>query len=175
MFGSLAVLAISNDITARCLRVAFRAGPSVSNRGGYCERIHRETCERSERCRPLVKVIQLILRGVVTPSIELTLARIDDVLKDNRKIEYIYIILTAMLFLCGIACIVTALATGKYAWSAPSTVTTGLLYWPLREIRSIRSKNIALATAPILIATLPPAQAAKELQLLLHTLYVESR
>lgn len=111
----------------------------------------------------------------MAPSIEDTLARIDDVLRENRKIEWTYIVLTVVLFACGIACIICALATGKYAWSAPSTVTTGLLYWPLKEVKSIRKNNIALATAPILIATLPPPEAAKELQNLLHTLYEEGK
>jgi len=105
------------------------------------------------------------------PSIEDTLARIDDVLRQNRKIEWIYIVLTTALFCCGIACIICALVTGNYGWSTPSTVTTGLLYWPLKEINRIRKNNISLATAPILIATLPPLEAAKELQNLLHTLY----
>lgn len=105
------------------------------------------------------------------PQIEETLQRIDLVLKENRRIEWTYIILAIILFACGIACIVSALATGKYLWSAPSVVTTGLLRWPLKEIKSIRRNNIALATAPILIATLPPDQAAKEIQLLIHKLY----
>ncbi len=109
------------------------------------------------------------------PSIEDTLARIDDVLRQNRKIEWTYIILTVVLFGCGIACIVCALVTGKYVWSTPSVVTTGLLYWPLREIKSIRRNNIALATAPMLIATLPQREAARELQNLLHTLYEEGK
>ena len=105
------------------------------------------------------------------PQIEETLQRIDLVLRENRKIEWTYILLTIILFGCGIACIVCALATGNYLWATPSAVTTGLLYWPLKEIKSIRRNNIALATAPILIATLPPEQAAKEIQLLIHTLY----
>jgi hypothetical protein len=107
----------------------------------------------------------------MSPSIEVTLARIDDVLRQNRKIEWTYIVLTVTLFVCGIACIICALITGKFIWSAPSTVTTGLLYWPLKEIKSIRRNNIALATAPVLIATLPPLESAKEIQILLHTLY----
>ena len=105
------------------------------------------------------------------PQIEETLQRIDLVLRENKKIEWTYILLTVVLFGCGIACIVCALVTGRYLWSAPSTITTGLLYWPLKEIKSIRRNNIALATAPILIATLPPDQAAREIQLLIHTLY----
>jgi len=109
------------------------------------------------------------------PSVQETLARIDEVLKQNRKIEWTYIILTVALFLCGIACIISALVTGQYAWSTPATVTTGLLYWPLKEIKGIRKNNIALATAPMLIATLPAQEAAKELQTLLHTLYEEGK
>jgi hypothetical protein len=109
------------------------------------------------------------------PAIEDTLARIDEVLRQNRKIEWTYIILTIALFACGIACIISALVTKEYAWSTPSVVTTGLLYWPLKEIKSIRRNNIALATAPILIATLPPQEAAREIQNLLHTLYEEAK
>jgi hypothetical protein len=109
----------------------------------------------------------------MSPSIQDTLGRIDQVLRQNRKIEWTYIILTVILFLCGIACIICALVTGKYAWSTPSVVTTALLYRPLKEIKSIRKNNIALATAPMLIATLPPLEAAKEIQNLLHTLYEE--
>lgn len=111
----------------------------------------------------------------MSPSINDTLNRIDDVLGQNRKIEWTYIILTVLLFGCGIACMICALVSGNYVWSSPSAVTTGLLYWPLKEIKGIRRNNIALATAPILIATLPPQEAAKELQILLHTLYVDEK
>lgn len=99
------------------------------------------------------------------------LSRIDIVLRDNKRIEWTYILLTVVLFGTGIACFVTALTTGHFAWSTPSAVTTGLLYWPLREIKEIRQKNIALATAPVLITQLPKAKAAEEIQKLLQTLY----
>jgi len=104
-------------------------------------------------------------------STDETLSRIDTVLNVNRRIEWTYIILTVVLFLAGIACIVMALATGKYLWSTPSVVTTGLLYYPLREIKEIRQKNIALATAPILISQLPADKAAEQIQKLLEQLY----
>jgi hypothetical protein len=109
------------------------------------------------------------------PSIENTLDRIDLVLKQNRKIEWTYILLTIVLFGCGIACIICALVSGKYLWSIPSAFTTGFLYWPLKEIKSIRQNNIALSTAPVLISTLPPDQAAREIQILIHTLYEENK
>jgi hypothetical protein len=97
--------------------------------------------------------------------------RIDDVLKQNRRIEWTYIFLTVVLFGTGISCFVVALITGQFAWSTPSAITTGLLYWPLKEIKDIRQKNIALATAPMLITQLPKAKAAEEIQKLLQTLY----
>ncbi len=100
-----------------------------------------------------------------------TLSRIDTVLNVNRRIEWTYIILTVVLFLAGITCIIMALSTGKYLWSTPSTITTGLLYYPLREIKEIRQKNIALATAPILISQLPADKAAEQIQKLLEQLY----
>ena len=78
---------------------------------------------------------------------------------------------TIALFSTGIACFVVALVNGQFAWSTPSAITTGLLYWPLREIKDIREKNIALATAPTLITQLPKAKAAEEIQKLLQTLY----
>lgn len=99
------------------------------------------------------------------------ISRIDVVLKENKRIEWIYIVLTITLFVTGIACFVLALTRGQFAWSTPSAITTGLLYWPLREIKDIRAKNIALATAPMLITMLPKAKAAEEIQKLLQSLY----
>jgi hypothetical protein len=106
-------------------------------------------------------------------SIQDVLDRVDAVLKENRRIEWIYIALTTLLFGTGITCFIVALVTREFAWSTPSAITTGLLYWPLREIKDIRAKNIALATAPVLITQLPKAKAAEELQKLLHSLYGE--
>lgn len=108
-------------------------------------------------------------------SIDDVLNRIDLVLKENKRIEVTYIALTVLLFGTGISCFISALITGQFAWSTPSAITTGLLYWPLKEIKDIRSKNIALATAPMLITRLPRAQAAEEIQKLLQSLYGEAR
>jgi hypothetical protein len=108
-------------------------------------------------------------------EIELILQRIDKVLKDNRNIELLYIVLTVILFLCGITCFIIAITTGKFVWSTPSVVTTGFLYFPLQEIKDLRKKNIALATAPILITQLPKAKAAEEIQKLLQNLYGDKK
>jgi len=99
------------------------------------------------------------------------LSRIDTVIRDNRRTEYLYITLTTVLFLLGIASAVSALCTGQYVWASPSMITTYLLRYPLNEIKSIRSKNIALAVVPALIAKLPKAEAAKEIQKLIENLY----
>lgn len=97
--------------------------------------------------------------------------RIDEVLSRNRRIEWTFILLTVLLFGAGVTCIIVALTTGQFAWSTPSVITTGLLYRPLKEIKEIRNKNIALATAPMLITQLPPDKAAEEIQKLLQNLY----
>lgn len=99
------------------------------------------------------------------------LARIDDVLRQNKRIEWIYVTLTILLFISGIACLISALLTGKYLWASPAVITTGFLYWPLKEIKQIRQQNIALATAPMLITKLPKDKAVVEIQKLLQSLY----
>lgn len=99
------------------------------------------------------------------------LKRIDKVLHENRRLEVVYIVLTSFLFLTGIGCFVAAMAAGDFAWAAPSVITTGLLHFPLKEIRNLRMKNIALATAPVLITQLPPEKAAEEIIKLLNSLY----
>lgn len=103
------------------------------------------------------------------------LARIDLVIRQNKRIEWTYIVCSIVLFGVGIACIVVALVTKNFAWSTPSVVTTGLLYKPLAEIRAIRIKNIALATVPILISQLPKEKAAEEIQKLISSLYEEKK
>ena len=58
--------------------------------------------------------------------IEDILSRIDLVIRQNKRIEWTYIICSLVLFGVGIACIVLALVTKNFAWSTPSVVTTGL-------------------------------------------------
>jgi hypothetical protein len=102
---------------------------------------------------------------------EEVIKRIDKVLSENRRVENIYIALTSALFITGITCFITALISGDFVWSTPSAVTTGLLYYPLKEIKDLRRQNIALATAPVLIAQLPPDKAVSEIIKLLNNLY----
>lgn len=104
-------------------------------------------------------------------DIDQIIIRIDEVHKQNRTTEILLLIGTSLLFLCGITCFVLAIAKQEYAWGAPPIVTTGLLYFPLKEIKDLRKKNIALATAPALISQLPKAKAAEEIQKLLQNLF----
>ena len=106
-----------------------------------------------------------------TTTTDQIISRIDDVLRDNKRIEYIFIGLTTVLFLAGIACLISAIVNENFIWSIPSVLTTALLQWPLKEIKRIRQKNIALATAPMLITRLPGPTAAEEIQKLLQNLY----
>jgi len=105
------------------------------------------------------------------PTIDQILSRIDAVHRQNSRIEILYLVLTTALFLSGIFCMVMAIVSEHYIWASPSVVTTALLHWPLKEIKDIRRKNIALATAPILITQLPPDKAAAEIEKLLEVLY----
>ena len=109
----------------------------------------------------------------MSPELEATLSRIDEVLRNNRRTEWIYISLSGILFLSGIGCIISAILTGDYIWSTPSAATTLLLKYPLGEVKEIRQKNIALATAPVLISQLPSDKAAEQIQKLLQQLYGE--
>ncbi len=45
-------------------------------------------------------------------STDKILSRIDIVLRENKRIEWTYILLTVILFSTGIACFITALTTG---------------------------------------------------------------
>lgn len=99
------------------------------------------------------------------------LERIDQVLRDNRRIETLFIGLAVILFLLGIAAVILALVTGKLVLASPSVVTTLLLYWPMKQIRTIRRENIALATAPALISRLPDVEAAAQIQRILENLF----
>lgn len=104
-------------------------------------------------------------------DIEQILARIDGVLKENRRTEYLYIAMTVLLFVAGILCLVAAVTSGQFLWSAPPIATTALLHYPMQQIKDLRQKNIALGTAPLLISTLPTDQAAVEMGRLLSSLY----
>jgi hypothetical protein len=99
------------------------------------------------------------------------ITRIDEVHKQNKTTENLLLLGTSVLFICGIICFILAIAKQQFAWGTPPVVTTALLYYPLKEIKELRRKNIALATAPALISQLPKAKAAEEIQKLIQNLF----
>ncbi len=108
---------------------------------------------------------------LINQRIEKTLARIDEVLLENRGDRRVYILLTFILFFAGIYCLIEAITRGEFGWSIPPAITTALLHWPLKAIRDIRQKNIALAVAPAIISLLPAEEAIEEIKKLLCSLY----
>ncbi len=99
------------------------------------------------------------------------LGRIDAVIDRNKKHESIIIALSIVIFIVGVTGFVYGLFTGNAWVITPSTLITGLLYWPINKIDQIRKDNTALAVLPSLIATLEPKDAAIELPKLLAKLY----
>jgi hypothetical protein len=94
--------------------------------------------------------------------------RIDQVLGSNKRHETAVIVMSVFIFLLGMTALVYGMIQGNVYIVAPSTIFSGLLYWPIRQILKIRKDNIALATVPTLIATLPKEDAARELVKLLE-------
>lgn len=103
--------------------------------------------------------------------IDSTLSRIDAILHENKQEQRVYLILVVTLFAAGIICLLYAFLSNAFAWSIPSAITTALLHWPLKQIRDLRQKNIALAIIPMLVALLPPEKAEQEIQQLIKKLY----
>lgn len=104
-------------------------------------------------------------------DLEQIIKRIDEVHKQNKTTEILLLVGTSLLFLCGITCFILAIAKQEFVWGTPPVITTGLLYYPIKEIKELRRKNIALATAPALISQLPKAKAAEEIQKLIQNLF----
>ena len=105
------------------------------------------------------------------PSTEEILKRIDNVLSENRSLQTLFVLLITILFVCGIAAVVMAIIRNQFIWTIPSAFTSLFLKWPIQSIIKLREKNIALATIPILINTLPPEKVVEEIQKLIEHLY----
>lgn len=99
------------------------------------------------------------------------LERIDIVLKENRGLQNIFIFLSVTLFICGIMGILYTIFTNQPFWLIPPAFTTFFLKYPIEKILKLREKNIALATVPALITSLPPDKASVEIQKLIEKLY----
>lgn len=94
--------------------------------------------------------------------------RIDLVLVSNKRDKAVVVIMAIGIFVLGAAIIISSLIMNQPWFMAPAAVVQGFLYWPINKIVVIRRQNIALAAAPALIASLPPAKAAAEMVKLLE-------
>ena len=90
------------------------------------------------------------------------LARVDDVIHRNRRLEWIYVSCTVVLCLIGIACCAAAAINGQYIWTLPSAAVSFFVYKPIDKILALRKSSIALATAPALITLLPTEKPRKK-------------
>jgi hypothetical protein len=94
--------------------------------------------------------------------------RIDIVLASNKRDKAVVICMAVGIFILGGGIIAGSFAMQQPWFMAPAAIVEGFLYWPINKIIVIRRQNIALAAAPALIATLPPAEAAAEMVKLLE-------
>jgi hypothetical protein len=90
--------------------------------------------------------------------------RVDSALKDNRRAEHIIIGMSVSIFVLGMAGFVFAYIDRNPYIGGGSTLLNGLLYWPIREILKLRRDNLLLQVLPSMLATLAPAEAAKEIK-----------
>lgn len=90
--------------------------------------------------------------------------RVDGALKDNRRAEHIVIGMAIGIFTLGAGILVVAYwLTNPYV-SGGTVLFQSLLYWPIREILKLRQDNLMLQTLPVLVAELPPKEAALEIR-----------
>src|ERR1700721_2380238 len=106
----------------------------------------------------------------MTP-LEATLQQVGIVIADNRRTENFLLAGIGILFTVGIVSALMVIFRGQFVWTIPSVGAAFFLKWPIQKISDLRNRNIALAAAPIFIAQLPPAQAAKEVQKILQELF----
>lgn len=89
--------------------------------------------------------------------------RIDRVLEKNKNLVLTVVIMAVLIFALGMMLLIIGSTSGDWRILTPSAIVTGLLYWPINRVLRIRKENIALAVVPVLVKTLPPEQAAKEI------------
>jgi hypothetical protein len=90
--------------------------------------------------------------------------RVDRALQDNRRAETIFIGMTGVIFVAGIASLAVAYWLKNPYIGGGGVLLNGFLYGPLNAIRKLRKENIVLQVLPVMIAQLPPKEAVNELQ-----------
>lgn len=91
-------------------------------------------------------------------------ARVDGALKSNRRAETIVISMAIAIFATGAATLLLAYWARNPYISSGSIISSGFLYWPIHEILKLRKDNLILQVLPVILAQLPPPDAAKEIK-----------
>ena len=74
-------------------------------------------------------------------------SRIDKALADNRRAKVVAISMTVAVFVLGMTIVTVAYWQRNPYFTAGALVLQGFLYWPIREILSLRRDNLMLADA----------------------------
>jgi hypothetical protein len=97
-------------------------------------------------------------------DIEQINGRVDGALKTNKRAESIVLGMATGIFLSGISALAIAYWQQNSYIGGGGVALNGMLYWPIREILKLRRDNLLLQVLPVIIAELPPADAAKEIK-----------
>jgi len=103
-------------------------------------------------------------------NITLINERVDRALSDNRRAEYIVIIMSVCIFGLGVFALLFSYRLKNPYIAGGSTVFQGLLYWPIREVLKLRRDNVLLQAFPALVSSLPAAALANEIRKMLEYL-----
>jgi hypothetical protein len=108
--------------------------------------------------------------NIIDDQINEAIQRIDIVLERNIKIFWLVIVMSVFIFAVGTVLMVIGMQSNDWRLLVPSAFITGLLYWPINKIISIRKENIQLAVVPALIRMLPADKAAEQIIKLIENL-----
>jgi hypothetical protein len=93
--------------------------------------------------------------------------RVDKALADNQRDHKIVQLMAVAIFAMGILIILVAYRHENPYVTTGALVSQLFLYWPVREILRLRRENLMLQTLPVLVSTLEPEPAAREIVKLL--------
>src|SRR5688572_17887294 len=96
--------------------------------------------------------------------------RVDGALEANRRAEAIVVRMAIAIFAAGTAGFFLGYWSQNPYIGTGSVILEGFLYWPIREILKLRRDNIILQVLPVMLAELPPDEAAKQLVGLIESL-----
>ncbi|HEY4211804.1 MAG TPA: hypothetical protein VGM84_10015 [Steroidobacteraceae bacterium] len=97
-------------------------------------------------------------------------ARVDHALADNRRAEFLFVVMALALFIVGLLIVLLAYRLKNPYVCGAALLTQTFLIFPVNEIRKLRRDNLILQTFPVLIEGLPAEAAVAEIKMLLALL-----